>query len=54
MPSSVDPGNLNVKSKTDTLDIRSRIQQSQQIGVITFKSFEGLLQGDLSIMTDLY
>lgn len=43
---SVDPGNLNVKSKTDTLDIRSRIQQSQQIGVITFKSFEGLLQGD--------
>lgn len=45
---SSDPGNDNVKSPTDTLDIRSRIQQCQQIGVLTFKSFKGLLKGEFT------
>lgn len=42
---STDPGNSQVYSKTDTLPRRDRIQQCQRIGVITFKSFQDLLDG---------
>ncbi|MGN1265337.1 MAG: glycoside hydrolase family protein [Muribaculaceae bacterium] len=41
-----DPGNDKVKSATDTLDRRSRLQQVQKIGVIEFDSFEQLLRGE--------
>lgn len=40
-----DPGNARVKSPSDTLDRRSRLQQAQCIGVIEFDSFEQLLSG---------
>lgn len=42
---SVDPGNEHIRAKADTLPRRDRIQQSQQIGVISFKSFPDLLEG---------
>lgn len=42
---SKDPGDVLVKSKTGSLDRRSRIQQMQQIGVIEFDSFGDLLNG---------
>lgn len=41
-----DAGNETVKSATGTLDRRSRLQQSLQIGVIEFESFRQLLDGD--------
>ncbi|MGM9811369.1 MAG: glycoside hydrolase family protein [Muribaculaceae bacterium] len=41
-----DPGNSRVKSATDTLDRRSRLQQWQRIGVIEFDSFEQLRRGE--------
>lgn len=40
-----DPGNVPIKSKTGTLDDRSRIQQTLRIGVIEFDSFPDLLEG---------
>lgn len=43
---TVDPGNRNVRSDTDTLPRRDRVQQNQKIGVITFKSFPDLLKGN--------
>lgn len=43
---SIDPGNSLVKSETDTLDRRSRIQQKQEVGVKVFDSFEELLEGN--------
>lgn len=42
---SVDPGNEHIRAKADTLPRRDRIQQSQQIGVISFKSFPDLQEG---------
>lgn len=42
---SVDPGNAKVKAEADTLPIRDRVQQNQQIGVISFTSFPDLLEG---------
>ena len=41
-----DAGNLPVKSKADTLDQRSRIQQMLCIGVLEFDSFDKLLKGE--------
>lgn len=41
-----DPGDVPIKSSTEQLDSRSRIQQSLQIGVIEFDSFTNLLKGD--------
>ena len=41
----MDPGNEHIRAKADTLPRRDRIQQSQQIGVISFKSFPDLLEG---------
>lgn len=43
---SVDPGNAKVRSATDTLARRDRIQQNQKIGVLIFDTFEKLLAGD--------
>lgn len=44
---STDPlGKVAIKSSSDGLDRRSRIQQWQKIGVIVFDSFEQLLAGD--------
>lgn len=42
---TVDPGNDNVLSETDTLPKRDRVQQNQKIGVIVFESFPDLLKG---------
>jgi predicted GH43/DUF377 family glycosyl hydrolase len=42
---TVDPGNENVFSATDTLPRRDRMQQNQKIGVIVFESFPDLLKG---------
>lgn len=43
---SADPGNDKVRSATDTLARRDRVQQQQKIGVLVFDSFEKLLAGD--------
>lgn len=43
---SSDPGNDKVRSTTDTLRRRDRVQQCQQIGVLVFDSFEKLLAGE--------
>lgn len=43
---SSDPGNDKVRSATDTLARRERIQQNQKIGVLVFDTFEKLLAGD--------
>lgn len=40
-----DPGNSKVSSPVDTLARRDRLQQNQKIGVISFDSFPGLLEG---------
>lgn len=40
-----DPGDVSVKSKTGTLDERSRVQQMLRIGVVEFDTFAGLLDG---------
>ncbi len=40
-----DPQNVNFKSSVDSIDRRSRLQQSQCIGVIEFDSFQQLLDG---------
>lgn len=42
---SSDPGNAKVRSQTDTLPRRDRIQQNQKIGLISFDTFEELLAG---------
>lgn len=42
---TVDPGNENVFSETDTLPRRDRVQQNQKIGVIIFESFPDLMEG---------
>lgn len=42
---AADPGNEKVRSATDTLPRRDRVQQSQKIGVIAFDNFEKLLAG---------
>ena len=43
---SSDPGNDKVRSATDTLPRRDRVQQNQKIGVLVFDTFEKLLAGD--------
>lgn len=42
---TVDPGNSKVRSATDTLNRRDRLQQNQKIGVISFDTFPDLLEG---------
>lgn len=45
---TVDPGNSKVRSASDTLARRDRLQQNQKIGVIAFDTFPGLLEGKFS------
>ncbi|HUH46690.1 MAG TPA: glycoside hydrolase family protein, partial [Arenibacter sp.] len=43
-----DPGQQPKGSKAENMDQRTRAQQSQQIGVVSFNSFEDLVSGNFS------
>ena len=47
---SRDPGEQPIGSTGENVRQRDRVQQSQQIGVITFDSFEHLLAGRFGLL----